>query len=238
MSPMKKGKTKTLPIHKSANIRVIIIDDNELLRTGIKALMAGEKGFEVVGEARTLAQATSLIMHQHPDVILLNDELKKEDALGMIPNLLAACKKSRLAVLTASTDPEFHRQALARGAIGLISKGETPGSLMLAIRQVHSGGVWLDRFIAAKMIQGLSSGDRKHNRSNEGDKIASLTKRECEVVRLVGEGLKNKRIADRLFISPVTVHHHLTTIYSKLDVKDRLELIVYAYKNGLAEVPH
>jgi DNA-binding NarL/FixJ family response regulator len=131
-----------------------------------------------------------------------------------------------MAVLTNSKDPEVHRQAMSKGAIGIISQEDTPGSLMNAIKRVHSGGVWLDRFVAAKMIGDLSSGNNRLNHSPDEKKIATLTDREREVVRLVGEGLNNRQIAERLYISHITVHHHLTNIYSKLDVKDRLELIV------------
>jgi DNA-binding NarL/FixJ family response regulator len=142
-----------------------------------------------------------------------------------------------MAVLTDSKDPEIHRQAMSKGAIGIISQEDPPDSLTNAIRRVHSGGVWLDRFVAAQMIGDLSSGKNGQNRGREEKNIASLTDREREIIRLAGEGLKNNQIAERLFISPITVHHHLTNIYSKLDVKDRLELIVYAYKNRLADVP-
>jgi len=220
-----------------SKIRVILVDDNELFRAGMKALISAKEEFAVVGEARDKAQALSIIEQEQPDVILLNAELKGDGGLEMISDLMSECETSRLAVLTGSGDPEIHQQAMSRGAIGVISKDDSPDLLMNAIKRVHAGGVWLDRFVTAEMLRNLSSGNKDQNTGREGADTASLTKREREVIRLVGEGLKNKQIAERLFISDVTVHHHLTSIYSKLRVKDRLELIVYAYRNRLAELP-
>ncbi len=96
---------------------------------------------------------------------------------------------------------------------------------------------WLDRIMTANILQELSPRNRLQKRSPDEIKMERLTNREREIIKLVGEGLKNKQIAERLFISEVTVHHHVTSIYSKLEVADRLELVIYAYRNGLAELP-
>jgi two-component system, NarL family, nitrate/nitrite response regulator NarL len=234
-SRMKKRDALAKP--QSSGVRIVLIDDNELLRAGVKLLISAKDDFSIVGEARDKAHAIDLVKRDRPDVILLDIELHFEDGLEMIPDLLAASETSRLAVLTSSSDPEVHRQAMLRGAIGVISKEESPELLLNAITRVHSGGVWLDHFVTAKMLGDLSLRDRRQSAGPQAKKIATLTRRECEVIQLVGEGLKNKEIAERLFISEVTVHHHLTSIYSKLEVKDRFELMVYAYRNRLADVP-
>jgi two-component system nitrate/nitrite response regulator NarL len=218
----------------SQGIRVVLMDDNELFRTGIESLLSAEGTITVVGAARERDRALDLIRNKRPHVILLNLELKQGEGLEMIPALLSACKTSRLAVLTDSRDPEIHREIISSGAIGVISKQESPELLKKAIKRVHSGSTWLDRFTSAEIIGAMSG--RQHN-GRHGYKIGSLTKREREVIRFVGKGLKNKEIADRLCISDVTVHHHLTSIYSKLEVGNRLELIIFAYKHNLAEVP-
>jgi DNA-binding NarL/FixJ family response regulator len=140
-------------------------------------------------------------------------------------------------VLTGSGDPELHRQAVHLGAIGVLSKDKPAEILIKAIERIHAGEAWLDRTMTATVLREMSPRNRNRNQDPEEIKIASLTDREREVIKLVGEGLKNKQIAERLFISDVTVHHHLTSVYSKLEVADRLELLIYAYRHGLAELP-
>jgi DNA-binding NarL/FixJ family response regulator len=108
---------------------------------------------------------------------------------------------------------------------------------MKAIERVHAGEAWLDRSLTASILRDLSPGTRSKKQDPDERKISSLTDREREVIRRVGEGLKTKQIAERLFISEITVHHHLTSVYSKLEVADRLELLIYAYRNGLADLP-
>ncbi|MEJ2111813.1 MAG: response regulator transcription factor [Acidobacteriota bacterium] len=205
------------------------MDDNELFRFGIHSLLAEEKSFSVVGTASQLYQAMDLIKETRPNVILLNLELNQGDGLQMISELLSGCKTSRLAVLTDSRDPDTHRDIISRGAIGIISKQESPEMLKEAIKRVYSGSAWLDRHVSAEIL-GTVSG-RKHN-GKYGYKIGALTRREREVIQHVGRGLKNKEIADSLCISDITVHHHLTSIYSKLEVENRLELIIFAYKHN------
>jgi len=191
-------------------------------------------GFCVAGEARNRAQAIDLVKRERPDVILLNIDLKSGDGLGMIPELLSACKLSRLAVLTGSRDPEIHRQAMLLGGIGIISTEDSPDLLMNAIARVNQGKVWIDRDVTAKMLANLST---PVELSPEGKKIATLTERERQVIKMAAMGMKNRQIGRALFISEVTIHHHLTSIYSKLEVEGRLELIVYAYRNRLADLP-
>ena len=200
----------------------------------MKSLISAEKDFSIVGEAKGRHQATDLIKSKKPHVILVNNEFNHTDSLRMIPELMAACKTSRLAIMTGSRDPKIHRGAVESGATGIISKQDPPKLLMDAIRRVHAGGAWLDRFVAGKMFINLP---RLEKKTPNGYKISRLTPRECEVIRLIGKGLTNKQIAEQLYISDVTVHHHLTSIYSKLEIANRVELIIFAYRNQLAEVP-
>ena len=230
-------KLSLLSNPKVSEVKIVLVDDSKLVRAGIRALISAKGDFTVVGEAEDKAQAVDLIARERPDVILLNIDLQTGDGLSMIPDLLVACESSRLAILTSSRDPGVHRQAMSLGAIGVISKKDPPELLTSAITRVHAGGVWLDRFVTAKVLGDVSSSGKRRHVDPEEEKTATLTDREREVIRLVGDGLKNKQIAEKLFISDVTVHHHLTSIYSKLDVKDRLELIIYAYRNRLADLP-
>jgi len=116
-------------------------------------------------------------------------------------------------------------------------KNQSASTLVKAIERVHAGEAWLDRSTTASLLLELSPRNRAAKPDPELAKIASLTEREREVIKLVGKGLKNKQIAEKLFISNITVHHHLTSIYSKLDVSDRLDLLIYSYRNGLAHLP-
>ena len=218
-------------------VRIVLVDDHELIRAGIRSLFDEKDGFLVVGEANDKSQASSVVQCEQPDVVLLNMELRAGDGLELIPAIHVACETARVVVLTDSQDPETHRKAVLLGAIGIVSKERSPEVLMKAITRVHAGEAWLDRSITASVLVELSPRNKNRQVSPDERKIATLTGREQEVIKLVGEGLKNKQIAERLFISDITVHHHLTSIYSKLEVTDRLELVIYAYRNGLATLP-
>ena len=223
------------PQSATSNVRVLLVDDHLLFRAGMKLLICEKKGYLVVGEASSRTEALALVKSEEPDIILLSSELNESGALEMIPELFAAYEESRVLVLTGSRDPEINRRAVVLGAMGVISKEKPAETLMKAIEKIHLGEAWLDRFLTASLLGELSP--RKKKPDPQQQKIESLTQREREVIKLVGEGLKNKQIAERLFISDITVHHHLTSVYSKLEVTDRLELLIYAYRNGLADIP-
>jgi DNA-binding NarL/FixJ family response regulator len=150
-----------------------------------------------------------------------------------IPPLLAAAgPQARLLLVTTLSDPDIHRQAVQNGARGIVGKDRSPDTLFKAIEKVHEGEVWIERRMVAEFVANAAAGAGGYRA-----RIDSLTRREREVVRLVAEGLKNKQIADRLSVADVTVRHHLTSIFAKLDVADRLSLLVFAFKNGLVQSP-
>src|SRR6185503_12420925 len=141
---------------------------------------------------------------------------------------------ARVLVLTGLKDAEAHRQAVKLGAVGVVLKDQAPEVLIKAIKKVHAGEVWLDRTTTGNLFHEMTqtSGELDPEKS----KINSLTEREFQVIQLIAEGLKNKEIAKRLFISETTVTHHLSSIFSKLDVSDRLELVIYAFAQKLASM--
>src|SRR5262249_15072245 len=141
---------------------------------------------------------------------------------------------SRVLVLTGVQNPDAHRSAIRRGAMGIVLKEHAADQLLKAIMKVHEGEVWIERSMMGNMIQEFN---KPTTVDPEIAKIESLTDREREVIALVGEGLKNKQVGERLFISETTVTHHLSSVFSKLDVSDRLELIIYAFRHGLAKMP-
>ena len=220
-----------MPTPMQPTIRVLIVDDHAIMRTGLRMLLESQAGFAVVGEVGNCADAVAAATREQPDVILLDLMLAGESALDCLPELRAAASKACVLILTGVPDPELHRQAVGLGAVGVVLKDKAPEILLKAIERVHAGEVWLERAMVASVLDQMRQGSPPPN--PEAAKIATLTAREREVITLIGQGLRNRQIAERLFISEVTVRHHLTSIYTKLGVSDRLELVIYAYQHGL-----
>ena len=218
-------------------VRVLLIDDHDIVRQGLHMLVESQSDLRVVGDARDGAGARSLAAREQPDVIVLDLDLGSESGLDLIEDLLTAAPGARILVLTGLRDTEAHRRAFHLGATGLVEKESAAEVLVKAIRKVRAGEVWLDRTTTAKVFAEMSQKKHAFASNPEVAKIAKLSARERDVTALIGEGLSNKRIAERLSISEVTVRHHLTSIFAKLAVHDRLELLVYAYRHGIAKPP-
>jgi len=217
------------------NIRIAIIDGHALFVEALSALFEKETGFTLIGHASDRLGALELA-RSRPDVILLEMCLDKENSLDFLPDLLRVADAASVVVVTGVTAEDSLVSAVKAGAAGIVLKTEPAGNLVKAIRKVHSGELWIRRSIMARaMRQVLHEDDPKPIDADEA-KIATLTARELEVIAFLGQGLRNKQIGERLFISETTVRHHLTSIFNKLDVADRLELIIYAYQHGLAQV--
>jgi DNA-binding NarL/FixJ family response regulator len=219
------------------SVRVLIVDDHGIMRAGLRMLLESQSGIMVVGEASSCADALALATCTQPDVIVLDLDLGGENALESIPTLLRTAPETRILVLTGLRDPEVHRQAIRHGALGLVFKEKAVETLLQAITKVRAGEVWLEPTMIAQVLGDLTRPQSSPQTSAETAKIARLTEREREVITLVGEGLRNKHIAARLYISEATVRHHLTAIFAKLDISDRFELAIYAYQHGLAKPP-
>jgi two-component system, NarL family, nitrate/nitrite response regulator NarL len=217
-------------------IRVVLIEDHMVVRAGLRLLIESRRGLVVVGEATNHADALSLVAREQPDIILLDLDLGPESGLDLLPRLLAA-GRGRVLILTGVRDVKEHRQAIREGAMGLVLKEQAPEVLLKAIEKVHAGEVWLDRAMLASLLSEMVGiGTKPAN--VEAARIATLTEREREVIALVGEGLKNKQIGDRLSITETTVRHHLTSIFAKLGVESRLEMVIFAHRHGLTKWPH
>ncbi len=218
-------------------IRVMIIDDHAVLRSGLRLLIEEQPGLKVVGEAANRADALMIATREQPDIILLDLDIKGDNGLDFLPQLHNAVREARVIILTGVSDPEVHQRAIRLGARGLVHKEHAVEVVVKAIEKVYVGEVWFDRSMMGTVIAEMTRATATKTTDPEAAKIATLTEREREVVALIGEGLKNKNIADRLFISETTVRHHLTSIFNKLEVSDRLELVIYAYRQGLANPP-
>jgi two-component system nitrate/nitrite response regulator NarL len=219
----------------SNTIRILMVDDHRLFLAGLRSLIEKESGLTIVGEAENRAQAIDLA-RKRPDIILLDLALGSENAFDFLPELLEVSGGAQILALTGSADPDLQIRAVQLGARGVLVKGESTDILFKAIRKVHEGEVWINRTMVASVVNELRRARSTRETDPEAQKIASLTVREREVVALIGEGRRNKQIAERLFISEKTVRHYLTSIFSKLEVSDRLELLIYAYQQGLAKI--
>jgi DNA-binding NarL/FixJ family response regulator len=195
-------------------------------------------GVVVVGEAGNGSDAVVIAEREQPDIVLLDLIVAGENGLDYIPKLLAVSKGSRILILTGVNDAEIHRSAVARGAMGLVLKNHTPDTLINAIENVHSGAAWFARTPLSLLAPKTPALEKQQKANDKPPQIDALTRREREVITIVSQGLKNKQIAERLSIGHVTVRHHLTSIFRKLVVSDRFELLIYAYRHGLAAMPN
>ncbi len=221
----------------TVDIRILIIDDHTILRSGLCMLLESRPGLQVVGEAANRNDALVIARQEQPALILLDLDLGGESGLDVLPELMRVVPEARVIILTGTQDSALHQQAIQRGARGVVIKDQAAEVLHAAITQVQAGGIWLDPQLTAHMLSGIAGSSKGAGLDPEAMRIATLTEREREVVALIGEGLSNKQIAQRLSLSAATVNHHLTAIYTKLDVPSRLELVIYAYRNQLIKPP-
>jgi DNA-binding NarL/FixJ family response regulator len=233
------SSTATLQILMTAapqQIRILIVDNQLVVREGLRLLIENQAGMRIGAMVKNRAEALEIVRRESFDLIILNLELEGSSALSLIPQLRETAPASRVLVLTGSRDAQTHQTAVRLGAMGVVLKDAAAELLIKAIEKVYRGEVWLGRLTLGSLLWQLTS-RVKDTVDLEKRKISTLTEREREVVTLIAQGLKNKQIANRLFISQTTVTHHLSSIYSKLGVTDRLELVVYAFANELAKLP-
>ncbi len=231
---MSAQSTANMPIQ---SIRVLLIEDHAVVRAGLRLLLESRQELVVVGEAANHEDALALAAREQPDIILLDLDLGGENGLDLLPGLRAVAGQARVLVLTGLRDTQRHRLAIRRGARGLVLKEQAPEVLLKAITKVHAGEVWLDRAMLASVLDEIAGGEISPL-NVEATRIATLTAREREVIALVGEGLKNKQIGSRLSITETTVGHHLTSIFAKLGVESRLEMVLFAHRHNITKRAH
>jgi DNA-binding NarL/FixJ family response regulator len=206
---------------------LLIVAAHPVVRAGFRHTFQDQDGIDIVGESGCAPEAASTAATECPDVVLI--DLDSECTGFRAVTAIAEACDARLLVVTSATDAQIHARAIELGASGVVSKDQPVDLLCRAVHKVAAGEVWFERGKTEALLRRLT----RRTEDPEAQKIGSLTKREREVVALVGEGLKNLAIAERLFISEATVRNHLTSILSKLDLSDRFELAVYSYRHEL-----
>jgi NarL family two-component system response regulator LiaR len=213
-------------------IKVLITDDQAIVRKGIRALLTTEADIEVVGEAENGVEAINQIAKLSPDVTLMDLEMPKMDGIEAIRRITADQPKARILVLTSFATDDKVFPAIKAGALGYLLKDSSPEELVQAVRQVYRGESSLHPTIARKVLQELS----RPPEPKQIPTIEPLTEREVEVLRLVARGLNNQRIADQLVISEATVRTHVSNILGKLHLASRTQAALYALQTGLASL--
>lgn len=212
----------------SRQVRIGMLAAHPVVRTGLRQMLASETSLNITHEAGSADEAVSLMATNPPDVVVLDPDAD-EVTLHAITQLNEA-GMSRVLVFTSAADPKVHQRAFELGALGVVLKDQSADTLVRAIRTLHAGEAWLERVQAANLLSAI-----RRRRDPEEIKIESLTKREREVIAQVGLGLNSAAVGERLFISEATVRNHLTSILGKLELSNRFELAVYAFRHRLVE---
>lgn len=212
--------------------RIVIVDDHTLFREGLKTILATEEDLEVVADVESAEDIVELVWQSRPDLLLLDIRMPQGSGLDAIPAVLKISPNTQVLVLTASDEKEEHVRAFRLGAKGVILKDSARQTLIQAIRTVCQGDVWMDPRMSGALAEELShlGGDSEPIGARHEN---GLTERELEIVKLVASGFKNKEVGNTLAISERTVKTHLTNIFQKLGVRDRVGLVMYALKHNL-----
>jgi DNA-binding NarL/FixJ family response regulator len=210
-------------------IRVLVTDDQSMVRAGLRMLLSGEPDIEVVAEAGNGLEAIAEAARLHPDVVLMDIRMPEVDGIEATRQILAADASARVLVLTTFDLDEYVVQALGAGASGFVLKDDPPEQLIAAVRTVAAGDALLSPTVTRHVIHEFT---RLH-RQPPPKAVEHLTSRELDVYRLLTQGLSNAEIGRKLFISDTTVKTHVTRLLQKLNVRDRAQAIVLAYQTGL-----
>jgi DNA-binding NarL/FixJ family response regulator len=215
-------------------IRVVVADDQALVRMGLRVLLDNEDDLVLAGEAGDGGEALAVVRRTVPDVVLMDIRMPGMDGLAALKEITADRRLTgvRVIMLTTFELDEYVFEALRGGASGFLIKDSEPTELLQAIRVVAAGDSLLSPSVTRRVISEYAG---RPTRPAPHPKLAELTDREREVVGLVGEGLSNEEIAERLVVSPATARTHVSRAMVKLHARDRAQLVVFAYQSGLVE---
>ena len=212
-------------------IRVLVADDQSMVRAGFRMLLSGEEDIEVVAEASNGLEAVDKAARFHPTLVLMDIRMPELDGLQATRRILEADSTARVLILTTFDLDEYVYEALRAGASGFVLKDDPPEQLIAAVRTVAAGDALLSPAITKRVIEQFT----RIPRPAPPDEVGDLSEREREVFRLIVRGLSNAEIGLELYISETTVKTHVTHILQKLNLRDRVQAVVLAYQTGLFE---
>ena len=216
-------------------ISVVLADDQELVRTGFRLILGTEDDLEVVGEAGDGKEALAVTRRQQPDVVLMDIQMPKLDGLEATRRIAQdAGIRSRVVILTTFERDDYVFEALRAGASGFLLKNAPPEELVHAVRIVAGGEALLAPSITRRLIEEYS---RRPARPKTDPRLHDLTERELEVLRLLATGKSNAELAAQLYLGEGTIKTHVSHLLAKLDLRDRVQAVVFAYENGLVDRP-
>ncbi|MDO9279757.1 MAG: response regulator transcription factor [Polaromonas sp.] len=216
-------------------IRVMIVDDHPTMLWGLEKLISSERPrMEVVSTASNAEEAFTQLRSVVPDVVLLDLDLDGQNGLDLLPALLVN-PTTRVLILTGERQQSVLDQAVQKGARGILQKNASAQQVLKAIQKTHEGELWLDRSTVGRVFSEFRESTATEKSDPDAEMRSSLTGRERKIIHMIveGQGATNNELAERLFISPHTLRNHLTSIYSKLNLGNRLELYVYAVKHQM-----
>ncbi|MBF4567291.1 response regulator transcription factor [Plantibacter sp. VKM Ac-2880] len=217
----------------SDDVRVLLVDDQELVRYGFRLLLDARPGIVVVGEADDGERAIGATARLQPDVILMDIRMPGVGGIEATRHITRAFPTARILVLTTYDLDEYAFDALKAGAAGFLLKNTRPDELVAAIRAVHAGDAVVSPRITAKLIEAAAPHLGVRQNASTEEALSELTAREREVLILIGQGETNTEIAARLFLSESTVKAHVGRVLAKLDLRNRVEAVIRAYELGL-----
>ena len=214
-----------------SQIRLLIVDDHEVVRLGLRTLLEGEEDLTVVAEAGTAEEALIQTAHHRPDVVVLDIQLPGRSGLDVCRDIRQKFPQTQVVMLTSSVNENFALEALRAGAAGYVLKQVGGDELVRAIRAAHNGETALDPKTAAHLVARLNELQKK----TEADAFRDLSPREMDVLLLVSRGASNKEIGAELNLSEITARNYVTTLMEKLHLRNRVELAAYAIRNHIEE---
>jgi DNA-binding NarL/FixJ family response regulator len=219
-------------------IRVLIADDQQLLRAGFRVILQSEPGIEVVGEAEDGVDAVAQARRLRPDVVLMDIRMPRLDGLSATEHLMKLPDGPRVVVLTTFDQNEYVVRALRAGAYGFLLKDAPASRLVSAVRAAARGDALIEPSITRRLVEQFAAGLATTQPAGLPAALAGLTDRELEVLRLIARGLSNAEIAAEITIAETTVKTHVARILSKLGIRDRVQAVVLAYESGFVTRSH
>jgi DNA-binding NarL/FixJ family response regulator len=212
-------------------LKVVVADDQAIVRGGVRAMLDAADDIQVVGEAEDGGQAVELVLRAHPDVVVMDIRMPNVDGIEATRRLMAAGSRARILMLTTFNLDEYVFQAMRAGAAGFLLKATPPDRLAEAVRVVAAGDSLLDPMITRRLVEHFLA-QPSTDPALQGP-LEALTEREKEILRLLARGLSNAEMGERLFLSETTVKSYVTRLLGKLDVRTRVQAVVLAYETGL-----